>query len=90
MFQKERKYLYLWIGIFNRIGAITFYVSGFIMDVIQTFLYILIMPFSKELFRKINKYFNAAMYSRKFIFKFIFIRQTDTKMNIIFRFFVHT
>lgn len=47
--------------------AITFFTSGLIVNLIQCILYFTIRPFSKWMYRKINWYLCATLYSRKLL-----------------------
>lgn len=46
--------------------AITFFVSGLVINLVQAVLYFGLRPFSKYLFRKINYYVEYSLYSRKY------------------------
>nr|CAD7597029.1 unnamed protein product [Timema genevievae] len=58
--------------------AITFFVSGLIINIIQCLLYFGVRPFSRYLFRKINYYLSYSMYSQV-----VFLAEWWSNSNVV-------
>nr|CAD7576592.1 unnamed protein product [Timema californicum] len=65
-------------SILHLLLAITFFVSGLIINIIQCLLYFGVRPFSRYLFRKINYYLSYSMYSQV-----VFLAEWWSNSNVV-------